>query len=413
MPTPIQEYLRPLPEWVINGKIPPVVNLDHSLDRPWQGLVFHPGSANHGLISHASGYIRERLRVQDGSLSRDYLLARGRDELRGGLWWTEPLVVTYGGVTVGPWSIVWWAAWVTGDTEMVGVSGAWLERSMLLLSMHTRVGPGGELEIYAPGARRDWGATRRTLAAMMSRLLGYRSSLDDSPKHDWPGGLALRAMRHANGLPASMDRVSKTCRSIIHDKAVMRYAGEDGYRLHSMVPIRWRCYGPDQWVSYFLADNRHKLAPQDPAQLLGGWIGGKPVEAYPFTSGDPRETGWGHTVVEDRGSEVFCAWMNRGELAKRVTFDLPEDPDLVIDIGPTAIGDELGDLPSPLPGPPGVPATSGSGRPKPKPTGGGGSQPDDGKRAELEDLARWAPQRAQIIEWAIQRIDQAENGTDW
>lgn len=312
MPQDMDRVAEAAYRWVAFGETPPLYDLAGALGRSWRGVRPYSGSGNHEWMVHANGYAAGRPE------SRTYLVARLRAELADGLMAWEELAVTYGALHVGPVYEIWWTAWRLSDHEMGMLAGAWLERVILLYSLHARETAKG-LRVYAPGMRRDIGGTHNVVAAMLSSMLDIWHDLKVRDGREWTAGWYLKLVRDSTVATECARRVSPSARQLARDKTtplppMIR-------RIALMVPLTWWSLGSDGWVSW-LSDQWSM--PQDPVQPIGGWYQGKEIEAWPFhgTNEDPREEGWSFRYRELQPPLFDCEWRNRGEVVKQLRVTL-------------------------------------------------------------------------------------------
>lgn len=357
MPKPRWEVPLAILAWVRDGTRPSprLTAGKHGYRVPYRGLSgLDGGSGNIPLqlaLAHLAAGVPEAL---------EYLEDRAEDELRHGLGGGEQLSPGYEHLSF--WVLVWWTAWKLGHERLCRLSGAWVERHLLVCSLLGRM-EGDVLAIYAPGMRADKGADRSVEEAIVSHLLGLHhplnTNMDREERRWWWGGILVEAVRAAPEIWRVAGRVVVRCRSLLRDKTVAKNTGPSWRGIAYHVPVEVAVFGPQEWLSWMLLGGAHWTGhPQDPAMVWGGVIGGRPTVGLPYELGEnPAEGGWGATGPRPPNLDVV--WHRSGHIVRKSMPDFPRRPLFMLHLGEPET-DPLADLPP-------IPDGGGSFDPKPPP----------------------------------------------
>lgn len=330
--------------WVRDGTRPsPELRAGkHGYRVPYRGLSgLDGGSGNIPLqlaLAHLAAGVPEAL---------EYLEARAEDELRHGLGGGEQLSPAYEHLSF--WVLIWWTAWEMGHERLARLSGAWVERHLLVSCLLGRL-EHGVLAVYAPGMRADKGADRSAEEAIIAHLLGIDHPLSTNmhrpEKHWWWGGILLEAVQEAEGIERVADRARTSCLRLLDDKRAL-VGSWDQAAVAYHVPVEVAVFGPQEWLAWVLLGGAHWTGhPQDPAMVWGGVIGGKPTVGLPYEIGeDPAEGGW--MATGPRPPELGTMWRRGGHTVVKSMPDFPRQPLSMVHLREPA-ADPLADLP-PLP----------------------------------------------------------------
>lgn len=351
MPRPRWEVALALLAWTRDGVRPsPTLTAGkHGYRSPYRGLSgLDGGSGNISLelaAAHLAAGVPEAL---------EYLEDRCEDELSHGLGGGEQLSPAYEHLSF--WALTWWTAWKLGHEYLRRLSGAWIERHLLVSCLLGRL-EHGVLAVYAPGMRADHGADRSVEEAIVAHLLGIghplSTNLDLPERKWWWGGILLEAVRQAEEIERVADGVQRSCLELLGNKleAAMPPMPHWWQEIAYHVPVHVEIYGPQEWLAWMEAGGEHWTGHgQDPAMAWGGVIGGKPTVGLPYEPGEgPPEEGWGAHANRFPGG-LMVDWTRHGKTYANRSLGLPTPLHTLTFHRPTA--DPLGDLP-PLPPPPG------------------------------------------------------------